>query len=462
LFLEEVERVAKIFKSLIREKHVKIISHFDSDGICTASIITKAMVRENVNFELKIIKQLTTEEVPKLNVNKNDILVLTDFGSGQLDLLEDILNKTQILILDHHEPKELSHLNLLHLNPLIFHEEEIPSSMIAYLFVKNIDTRNTDLVDLAIVGAVADEKEEKWKFKGLAKKILEEAEIIGKITVLKGLRLYGRSTRPIHKSLEFSFDPIIPGISGSESAAVQFLSELGISIKEDGEWKKLKDLTIEEQQKLASAIILERLRSKHSDAEDIFGDIYVISGRPEEMQDVREFATLLNACGRLGRWDVGIRLCLDDLKSLEESFDIIAQYRKMISELIEWVRQNKNSILTTDSAIYLFGGNKIPEALIGTVASILLNSNLIDTNKPIFGFAEAAGNKLKISARVSKDLKIVNLRDIISDAAKQVEGEGGGHQFASGGLIPKDRQEEFVKLVDNKLGELFGNKEDKS
>lgn len=462
MFLEEVERVAKIFKSLIKEKYVKIISHIDSDGICAASIITKMIAEENVNFELKIIKQLTTDEVSKLRVSKNDILVLTDFGSGQLDLLKDILNRTQILILDHHEPKELNNLNLFHLNPLIFHEEEIPSSMIAYLFAKNIDTKNTDLVDLAIVGAVADEKEEKWEFKGLAKKILEEAEIIGKITVLKGLRLYGRSTRPIHKSLEFSFDPFIPGISGSESAAVQFISELGISIKDDGEWKKLKDLTTEEQQRLASAIILERLRSKHSDAEDIFGDIYLISGRPEEVQDAREFATLLNACGRMGRYDIAIKICLGDLKSLEESFDILSRYRKSISEIIGWIRENKSSILTTNSATYLFGGNKIPETMVGTIVSILLNSNLIDTNKPIFGFAETVDGKLKISARVSKDLKIVNLRDIISNVAKQVEGEGGGHHFASGGLIPKDKQEEFVKLVDNKLGELFGYKENKS
>lgn len=447
---------------MVKEKNVKLISHLDPDGICAASIMTKMMIRENSSFDLKIVKQLTTEEISNLNVSKNDMLVLTDLGSGQLDFLKDILDYTQILVLDHHEPKELIHPNLFHLNPLFFHEEEIPSSMIAYLFAKNVNIKNVDLVDLAIVGAVADEKDEKWEFKGSAKKILDEAENMGKITVIKGLRLYGRSSRPIHKALEFSFDPFIPGISGSESAAVQFLSDLKISIRENDEWKKLKDLTTEEQQRLASAIILERLKSKHSDAEDIFGDNYIISGRPEEIQDVREFATLLNACGRLGRYDVAIKLCLGDLKSLGESFDVLNQYRKLISELIEWVRRNKNhSILTTESAIYLFGGNKVPETMIGTIISILINSNIIDTNKPIFGFAETTDNKLKISARISKDLKIVNLRDIILNATKQVEGEGGGHPFASGGLIPKDKKEEFVKLVDNKLGEIFGHKEDK-
>jgi RecJ-like exonuclease len=460
--LEEVERIAKIFKSIAKEKYVKIISHIDADGLCTASIMVKLMMRENINFELKIVKQLTTDEVAKLDIRKNDILILTDLGSGQLDLLTDILEYTQILILDHHDTRGINHMNLFHLNPLIFGEEEIPASMIAYLFAKNINLENTDLIDLAIVGAVADEKDEKWEFRNLAKKILEEAELIGKVTVLKGLRMYGRTTRPIHKSLEFSFDPFIPGISGSESASVQFLSELGISLKENDEWKKLKDLTTEEQQKLASAIIMERLRSKHSDAEDIFGDIYMIAGRPEELQDVREFGTLLNACGRLGRYDVAIKVCLGDLRSLEEAFDVLIQYRKTISEIISWVEDNKSAMLTTKSAIYIFGGSKIPDTMIGTIVSILINSNLINSNKPIFGFAETGEGKLKISARISKDLKAINLRDIISNTTKMVEGEGGGHPFASGGLIPKDRQEEFVKIVDSKLGELIGNKEDKS
>jgi RecJ-like exonuclease len=219
---------------------------------------------------------------------------------------------------------------------------------------------------------------------------------------------------------------------------------------------------MEEQQKLASAIILERLRSKRSDAEDIFGDIYMVSGRSEEIQDVREFATLLNACGRLGRYDIAIKICLGDLKSLEDSFDILNQYRKLISEIIEWIRENKGSILTTNSAIYLFGEDKIPESMIGTIVSILINSNLINTSKPIFGFAKSENGKLKISARVSKDLKTINLRDIISSVTKKVNGEGGGHRFASGGLIPKDSKKEFIRLVDEKLGDLLGNKKIKS
>ncbi len=459
MFLDEIERFTKILKSLLKEKKAKIISHLDTDGLLSASILAKMLLRENFNFELRIVKQLTSDVIKELNLSKKEILILTDLGSGQLLLLKEILDKTQIFVLDHHEPVKFTHLNLFHLNPLIFGEPEISSSVICYLFTKAFNLKNTDLIDLAIVGAVADEQEEKWEFKGLAEKILKEAELLGKISVLKGLRLYGRSTRPIHKSLAYSFDPFIPGISGSESQAVQFLSELGIKIKENDEWKKLKDLTLEEQKKLASAIIVERLRAKHSEAEDIFGDIYSMVGKPEEIQNVREFATLLNACGRTSNFDTAIRLCLGDFSAIEKSFEILTQYRKMIGESLDWLRKNKKSILETKFANYILAEDKIPETLIGTTTSIVLNSNLLNTRKPIFGLAEAADGKIKISARVSRDLKQINLRDIIVDAVKQLGAEGGGHKEAAGALIPKAKAKEFIKIVDSLLGEKIASKE---
>lgn len=450
-----MDRVSKIFKSLIKEKNVKIVYHLDADGISSASITLKMLLREGANFEMGMVKQLTSKTIEKLEITENDVLILVDFGSGQLELLKDILEKTQVLILDHHEFSRLGNINLFHLNPLRYGEEEITSSMICYLFAKAMDVKNVDLIDLAVVGAVGDMLDEKWEFKGVAKKILEEAENVGKVTVSKGIRLYGRNKKPIHKSLEHSFDPLIPGITGSESNAVQFLSEIGIKIKDNDEWKRLADLSIEEQQKLASAIIVERLKSKDLDATDIFGEIYTIVGRPEELQDAREFATLLNACGRLQRQDVGIRLCLGDLTAIEESKEVLNQYRKMISESMVWIRENKDAILKTDLATYILGKDNIPDTLIGTITSIFLNSNLVDTNKPVFGFADTEEGMVKISARTSRDIKI-NLRNVILNATNKLHAEGGGHMHAAGALISKDNEKEFIDIVDNTVGEMIG------
>jgi single-stranded-DNA-specific exonuclease len=458
LFLDAIEKTAKIIKPILKEKKVRLLTQFDTDGLTAASIIVKMLLREDVNFESNVYKQLTSEVIEGMSASENDFLILTDFGSGQLKLLENIIEKTHVLVLDHHEPVEFRHMNLFHINPLLFGEDELSSSIIAYLVAKFVDIKNTDLIDLAITGAIADSVDEKWEFKGFAKKILEEAEMISKISVTKGLRLYGRN-RPIHQSLAYSFDPFIPEISGSESHAVQFLSEIGIPLKSGGEWKKIKDLSIDEQQRLTSAIIRERI-GKSDIAEDIFGDIYTILGRPEELQDVREFSTLINSCGRTDNSSIGIRLCLGDYSILGKSADIFAQYRKMISDALSILRERKKIIQRTELATYILAGSSIPETIIGTISSIALNSNLVES-KPLFSFADSENGNVKVSARLPRDSKI-NLREILVKAVETIGGdaEAGGHSLAAGAYIPKTKEHEFITIVDKILGDTIVGKED--
>ncbi|MCS7105716.1 MAG: DHH family phosphoesterase [Candidatus Aenigmarchaeota archaeon] len=453
MFLEEVEKFSKVFKGIIKEKNVAIISHLDCDGITSASIIVRMLLRERKSFKLRIIKQLTAKELEKMDFDEKTVLLFLDLGSGQLDLMEKILEKTQVFVLDHHQPKDFSHLNLFHLNPIIFGEEEVSTSIISYLFAKFFDSRNSEVIDLAIVGAMGDLLDEKWELKGLARKVLEEAKTIGKIKVTKGLRIYGRNTRPIHKALEFSFDPYIPGISGSESNAVQFLSEIGIPLKENGRWRKLKDLSLEEQKRLASAILAERLKLEN--AEDIFGEVYNLVERPEEIKDAREFATLINACGRLGKAEVAIKVCLGDKKALEEALRIFEEYRKEISRILSWIKEEK-PIVKKEHANYLIAKDKIPDTLIGTITSILLNSSLVES-KPLFGLAYCE-DLVKISARIPKSFNSLNLKEIIRISTSQLEGEGGGHKKAAGGLIPKGKEEKFIEIIEKLLGEKLGKK----
>ncbi len=457
MFLDYAEKIAKISKAIIRQKKVKIFSQFDCDGLCSASILTKAMLRENVNFELRIYKQLTEKLLNEIQASENDFLIFADFGSGQLQMMQNILDKTQVLILDHHEPVNFNHMNLLHVNPMMHNEDEMSASIVCYSFAKFLNPRNTDLVDIALIGAIGDESGEKWEFKGFIKKILEEAEVLGKVSVHKGLRFYGRSTRPIHKSLALTYEPFIPGVSGSESQAIQFLSDIGIRTKQDGDWIKLKDLTKEEEQKLASAIIVERMKTETA-AEDIFGDIYTLIGKPEELQDAREFATLVNACGRTQMPQIAIRLLLGDYSAIENSHQTIEDYRRMISDALNWLRENPESIKQTPLANFIIANGKIPESIIGTIASIVVNSDFVDSAQPLFALANSDEDKMKISARLPKNLKI-NLRGVMTKIISKTGGEAGGHANAAGGFIPKAKVEEFINTTQMVLGEMIVGKE---
>jgi RecJ-like exonuclease len=450
LLLEETDRIAKIMKTLMREKRIRLASHFDADGLTSAAIIMKMAMRLGVDFKLSVHKQLTSDVVEKLKseLKSGDMLVLSDFGSGQLNQLKPVLDSIPVVVLDHHEPLRMEHPNLLHLNPLLFSDEEISASMVCYMLAKAVDVENSDLIDLAILGAVGDMQDENWRFEGTARKLLEEAELLGKISVTRGLRLFGRNTRPLHKALEYSFDPMIPGIAGSESHAVQFLSDLDIDVHSDDGWKRLCDLTEDEQKVLTSAIIMQRLKFDSDDAGDIFGEIYNLVGKPLELQDAREFATLLNACGRTGNVDIGIRLCMGDFSAYPQTWEIEENYKRMISDSMNLIREG--GLQATEYATYIHGGSKIPDEVIGTVSSISLNSDIVDRRKPLIGLADAGNGKVKVSARLARDINNLNLnlRDIISKAATAVDGEGGGHRYAAGALIDKGKEQEFISAVE--------------
>ena len=124
-------------------------------------------------------------------------------------------------------------------------------------------------------------------------------------------------------------DPYIPDVTGSESKSIQFLNELGIDPKNGKGWKTLSELTQEEQKKLADGIIKERIRGGQEDPENIFGDVYELLDK-EDFKDAQEFATLLNACGKMDKAFMGVGLCLNDAKAFSKANGILSSYRKEI------------------------------------------------------------------------------------------------------------------------------------
>ncbi|MEM7821681.1 MAG: DHH family phosphoesterase, partial [Candidatus Aenigmatarchaeota archaeon] len=113
-------------------------------------------------------------------------------------------------------------------------------------------------------------------------------------------------------------------------------------------------------------------------------------------------------------------------------------------------------VFSTQNANFILAGNKIKDTLIGTITSIALNSNIFNSNKPLFGIVESEENNLKISARLSKEVRNINLREVLYHVIKELGGEVGGHAHAAGALIDKNLQNDFVNIIDKKLGEIFG------
>lgn len=467
--LESLVKEAHVAADAIRDHRglIRVISHIDCDGVCSAAIIVRALAKKRKNFHFSFAKYLNGAAISALAEEAKNgrwkLLVFTDLGSGAAKDLAPILEYAKIIIADHHMPatngqsKEgddfYSHSNLIHVNPLLFGlKEDISGSGMTYILARALDPENIVSGDIAIIGAIGDAQTgsigDKWQVLGLNQEILKDAQSVGSLIVTKGIRLWGRFSRPIHKALEMSIDPYIPGITGNESAAVQFLTELGIPVKNNGSWRSLSELTVEEQQRLVSAIIIERLRHNDPNPTQIFGDVYELPHQKGEFRDAQEFATIANACGKSLQGYLAVGACLGDEDKIERVRETVAGYKKQIGSLVGWVYKNKDDpsvVKLTEDAAFIFGGDKISEELISTVSSIVQRSGFLG-RKVLIGFGNTPGGEIKISARTGDDSD-VDMNQLMRDCVKEVDGNGGGHLRAAGGQIPSDKIERFAELV---------------
>ena len=449
---EELEELLKKAVEKFREMdEVRIVSHYDADGISAAAIVLAASLREGKKVHLSIVKQIRPELIDKLNSEGYENLLFADLGSGHLSSVNE-LDMENIIILDHHNVSgEMQ--NGAQVNPHLvgMGEDDVSGAGVAYLFARELSEDNKDLSSLAVVGAIGDIQEENWRMGGINEKILEEAEDVGGLQKGEGLRLFGRLSRPVHKALEYTTKPYIPGVSESESGAVQFLSSLDIDLKkEDGSWKKLSDFDREEKKELASAIIKKRVKNGIEGAEEIFGNVYTLSRFDGKFKDARELSTALNACGRMSEGSVGILTCLDDEKAFKEMEDIVRGYKRTLGKLINTVRGNEDMMDRRSTFNILDGKGDIPENFIGTVCSVLQSD--ISEGEILLGIAESENNRVKISIRVPDDME-VKVGEIITEISEEMEIEGGGHDKAGGAYVKEEEENEFLNIFEERVEE---------
>jgi len=453
-FKQSIAKAVEKFNSFKPNETIRVISHLDADGISACAILIHLLNKENRKYSISIIPQLTREKIIEFSKEEYPYFIFSDLGSGQFSMISDILKNKQIIILDHHKPenKDMSE-NITHINPHLFDIDgsvEVSGAGVVYLFAASVSKECEQLAHLAVIGAIGDVQETRGVLKQLNDEILQTAVKKRLIEVKKGLRLFGIQTKPLHKVLEYSTDPYIPGVTGSESGTVQFLQQIGINPKKGNDWNKIVHLSEEDMRKLSTGIIMRRLNE--DDPEDIFGLNYILPNeKPENpTRDAKEFATLLNACGRLDKASFGIGACLGIKKDKKRALETLDQYKKEIINAINWYGQNKDSdkIIKGNGFMIINTEDNILPTMIGTLASILSKSNDIKDSTYIMTLGQALDNTTKISLRINgRKNKNHDLRDVLKQIIAITGGEAGGHQYAAGCIIPAEKEQEFVKAA---------------
>jgi RecJ-like exonuclease len=460
-----------ILETVQKDGFIHVFSHLDADGIAAAGVMGKALYRLDAKFRIRITQQLDEKIIGEIVIDKPQLVILTDFGSGYLDLLNEKIPNFKVLILDHHQINgKSSNLNFVQVNPHSFEIDgasDVSGSGVSYFVAKAVNSANVDLATVALVGALGDmqDKYEQRSVGGLNDIIVNDAVAAGLLKVVKDLTFFGRETRPIHRTLATTTNPFIPGLSGEEDKALAFLANLDIPIKQGEKFRALRDLNEDEKKRLCSALA-DHLLSKglHLEVENLIGYIYVLTKEEPNtaLRDAREFAVVLNSTGRMDRPSLGVAICMGDRgAALEESNKILEDYRKNINKYLGWVAEKPERMRELQNIYVIYGENFINEKIIGTVSSIIV-SGLANNEKPLIAFANVEKEQAaKFSARTTDAAirKGVNLGEVMRLASESQGGKGGGHNIAAGAQVPITKIEDFVKIVDELIGkQLKGEK----
>jgi len=449
-FKADIKKAAEEFKAIPKDEIIRVISHIDADGISAASLVVKLLNNANRKYSLSIIQQIKPEVLDSLARESYKYFIFSDLGSGALSMIEEKFSGKKVFILDHHEPEKIDIKdNIIFVNPHKFGIDggiEVSGAGMAYLFASAVDKKMEDYAHVALIGAMGD-MQEKNGFERINKEILDKALEKGKIKVIRGLRLFGAQTKPLHKVLEYCTDPYIPDVTGSESGTIQFLQQIGINPKDGNKWKKIRHLSKEEMKNLVTGVILKRFGQENP--EDVLGNVYLLEEEEEESptRDVKEFATLLNACGRMDKASLGIGACLGDPKLKKKAIALMGEYKKEIISSLRWYDENKGTGFITQGNGFMIinAQDRIRATIIGVLASILSKSNKID-EKFILSMAQLADGTTKISLRMHGVNDGMDLKQIMSSIVEEIPGcEYGGHANAAGALIPTDMEDKFIE-----------------
>jgi len=438
--LENIKNFAKDFLLKTEKKHVLIVSHFDADGITSAAIVGRCLKKLDKKFSFKIVKSLNRETIESLPLEK--AILFLDLGSSNI---EDISKMTNIVfIIDHHEINMKSELpqNVRIVNPHLYPAgEEMSGSCVTYLVSRELAKRDSDAANLAVIGMVGDIMEKKMG--PLATSIVKDADIILK----KGFLLYP-STRPLNKALEYCSNPYIPGVTGDSIGTLNLVREAGIEFTKKG-YKSLMELDEDEMRRLVTAIALRM--PDHDKMQEFIGNLFLVKFF-NKLEDAREMSALINACSRMDEANTALLFCMGNENARKHAETIYIRYKQSLIEALN--HMNSNPKIEGKRYVIMNAKDKIQDTIIGTVASIMSMSAMYKEGTIVITMAYNQ-NKIKVSSRICGREKTNadprNLKEMMDEVTELIGGESGGHKFAAGCVIDKEKEQAFIDIIKKKL-----------
>ena len=429
-FSDSLKHALKVINSAT---YLRVISHYDADGLAAASIMVGALVRSKKQFHLTISRSLDNEAIESLAKEGNAAIVFLDMGSGQIEGLEGL--DAKIAALDHHKPIRKSK-KVVQANPH-FHGidgmTESCASAISLLTAVLLDPCNWDLSPIAIAGIIGD-RQHMGGMKGVNQQILDYAREKGFVEVQKSLNLKGAT---IADAIADSVDPYFVGLSGRKELVLAFLDSMKLNPEHP-----MGSLDEVHRRKITSMLSLRLMGQgcRPETVEELVSEVYWI---PSMSLTAADLADLLNACGRMDHEGLGVALCMGDREALERAGDLRRDYNRKIQDRL--LALESEGVSKMEHIQYFMA----PDPSLAGAQCGLAMQYILDQSRPTLALSKVKGS-VKVSSRGTKYLvsKGLDLSAALKKAAEKLGGAGGGHAVAAGATIDDGKEKDFLKSVD--------------
>ncbi len=450
----------KIRSTVEANSEIAIVTHIDADGITSGSIMAAALARMGAKCTVRTVSDMNPAVIETMKAEDHEFYIITDLGGGMAAQFRKALGNKWIVI-DHHQIPEEEMLTDdagQVMNAWKFGIDggiEVPAGGMAYAVATTLDRKNRDLSCMAVVSAVGDRQDQgdKRSFIGLNREILETAQSMGLVNVDLDIMLTGRETRPLHEALAFTSFPFIEGLTWNRDSCYTILKNAGIALKDNGRWRVPAEFSQEEKSAILDAVakfVASSNKRSTGIIDDLIGYVYTLASEDKrsQLRDAREFATLLNACGRIGRSGVGVAICMGDRNTmLTAGEEISAQYRTTLRNYISTLFSEKWRMTDDGTSTLINGDGLVAQDMLGAVSSLLSGSPTL-AGRLIFARTLAQDGTYKFSSRKSQGcVSKANLGLVMRHCAESTQGTGGGHAAAAGCRIPSTTLEQFLSCL---------------
>lgn len=346
----------RILKEIEEKKDIFIYANSTVDGIISSSIILKSIFNNSGNATVRCFYEEKIENsIENIYKEKHDFYIFTDFDSNVIDIIDKIFDKNNnyLFINTNLISKSINKTNEKIINPWLFNingHEEINSSGLAYLLIKNFDRKSNKMSYLPIISAISKDQDngEDKSLRGLNNEILQIALNSDIVDQKKRLDISEIETLPIIKILESNTVHFIKEITWNNKNSLKIIRDSQIQVNnEDGTIRTFKELDEKESIRICESItrFLEensKLNNNNIVKDILFGYRYILNNEEDKgyIKNCRSFVKVIDLCIDAKKNALALSICIGD------------RGREILNGIQELVLNHNNLIKKTSSRLF--------------------------------------------------------------------------------------------------------------